>query len=259
MFNISAENKPGKCRARRCQKAPTEESLCEKHLEEWRNAGSPPFGGTGAAITVQAALSSEVRVGLVTEKGNAERALAFMQTFAITDQKTMDHAGAFLGVIREHRKVLEEKRDEQIRPIKATLKGVTDLYEPVRKLYADTEALIREKINTHIKIQQEAVAAARLKVEQEQGVVGPDVLVLAHGIENTALPVGMGVRETWHARVTDEGAFRAAVRAGQVPEQFLLIDTDALEAWARDARDAKAAPPGVVFEMRTAAVAARRK
>ena len=282
MFNITHTSKPGVCKARRCKYPAVEEGLCEKHYAEWSEAGRPPFGAEGTAITVNSALPKDLIEALPVEKLNAEKAFELVRAMEIDSQEAMDTAGVFLNTIRKFRSDLEEKRDAVLKPAKETLEGIKAAFEPVRAIYVATESEIRAKINAHIQRQAAAAEAARVVVEANGGKVDEHTLVVAHGVENVALPVGMGARETWDYTIEDEGALRRAVVAAELvavvdwPEEVLaaVLQTlgvaepadpallqpnhDTIKATVRKLQD-QTKIPGVRVFKKTTATAARRR
>ena len=216
MFNITHTSKPGICKARRCKHPAVDEGLCEKHYAEWTEAGRPPFGSEGTAMTVSSAIPKEIIESLPVEKLNAEKAYELVKAMEIDSQEAMDTAGVFLSSIREFRSNLEARRDAIYQPAKDRAEGIKQAFEPIRQVYVATEGDLREKINAHIRRQAAAAEAARVRVEAAGGQVDQDTLVVAHGVENVALPVGMGTTETWDYEVTDEQALRRAVLAAEL-------------------------------------------
>lgn len=212
MFNITHTAKPGVCKRRRCSRPSVENGLCEKDFAEWRAAGSPVFAANGAVITggsrMQAAGSENA---LAEQRVEAERYLDQIREFQIVDQTGMDQAGALLTAACERRAEIKARMDQALAPLLQSLDQQRAIYKPVDKLYAEIEAILRDRINNHIRVQQEAQDRARVAVEQAGGSVDEHTLVVAHGIENVALPVGMGLQESWVAEVTDELALRRGV------------------------------------------------
>jgi len=223
MFNVTHISKPGVCKARRCKFVVVSDGLCEKHLAEWNAAGCPPFANTGSAIVSTNLLSHGTQEGLAEERVNAEKSLSLIETFEITSQETMDMAGQFLSGVREAGEGLTRRMEEQLAPLKASEESILAVFGPLKQIYAACEGSLRAKINSHIRRQQELQDAARMEVEAAGGSVDSNTLTIAHGIENVALPVGMGVRETWSYEVTDEAALRRAASVGELRKRIVEL------------------------------------
>jgi len=292
MFNVTHTPKPGVCKRRRCSRPSVDSGLCEKDLAEWRAAGSPPWSAQGTPISGVSLVTAGTETKLAEQRIEAQKYLDVVREYQITDQTTMDHAGQFLAGVRELRKGIKEQMDKALAPLKAAVTQQETLYKPVDRLYQETEALLRDKINNHIRMQQEAQDRARVQVEAAGGSVDEHTLVVAHGIENVALPVGMGVREAWTHQVTDEASLRKAVAltelvlalktaieaealtldvasglvsqvqavlaVGTAPSDTLCVDSKRLAQYAREYKNTQEIP-GVKFSLTTTATAARAR
>lgn len=292
MFNITHTAKPGICKRRRCSRPAVENGLCARDLDEWRAAGSPPWSATGTPVNGISLVTAGTQTALAEKKIEAESFLGKVREFQITDQATMDVAGQLLDGVRAERTAIKAAMDKALAPVKTALEQQKALYQPVDRVYAETEALLRDKINHQIKMQQEAQDRARVQVEAAGGTVDEHTLVVAHGIENVALPVGMGVQESWRAEVTNEQALRRGVAltelvnalieqiqagaldqaaamhlvtqvqislgVGPVPAKLLAVVGKAqLDAYAREVQNTQEVP-GLKISLQTTARAARR-
>lgn len=293
MFNITHTAKPGQCKRRRCSRPAVEQGLCEKDLSEWRAAGSPPFSSGGTALTGVMLATYGTREALAESLARANQSMELVQSWEIVDQATMDVAGQFLAGVRETRADFKRQMDEALKPLKAALEQQKELYQPLDRRYAEIEDALRAKMNAHTRATITAQEAALKAVEAAGGTVDQHTLVVAHGIENVALPVGMGTRDAWIYEVTDEAALRRGVAMTEVLEalqaavangtktqdqasalfyeiaQVLGLDavapreclTTAPKALATLARERKndANIPGVKVSLQTSVVAARRR
>lgn len=281
MFNITHTAKPGVCKARRCSKPLAEDGLCEKHYAEWAAAGKPPFGAEGTAMAETSALDPKTREDLETERANANKALALIQALTVSTQETMDQAGAWMSAARTRREAVEAAQKARLEPIKKMVCNVSAAYKPLIKVYQEAEDTLRGKMNAHLALQAQLQAEARAKVEAEGGKADADTLVVAHGVENVALPVGMGVRKSWDAQVVSELALRRAVALGEIiaagappeavaylqqlfqvsgpaPREWLVVDLAFAKSQAAELQD-RLAVPGVAVAERHGVTAARRK
>jgi len=290
VFNITHTPKPGVCKRRRCSRPAVENGLCEKDLAEWRAAGSPAFAEGGTPLTGNNLVTYGTREALAEEKSSAENALSLIREMEITTQAAMDTAGKFLDGVLEARRSIKARMNAALEPLKTAMEQQKLLYQPVDKIYAEAEALLRDRINAKMRADVAAQDAARLAVEAAGGSVDEHTLVLAHGRENVALPVGMGVREVWVYEVQDETKLRRAVALGELvtalqgmepalpadqanavlqvlvqalgvdavaPNDLLTLNTKALGAYAREAKN-QASVPGLKVSIQASATAPRR-
>lgn len=291
MFNVTHAAKPGKCKRRRCSHDAVEHGLCQKDLDEWRAAGEPVFSAQGTPVMGGSLLIEGGANALAEERISAQKVLERVQEIQITSQETMDVAGEWLNGVRMARQEVKGKMAAAMAPLKKALIQQESLFKPVDQIYAEAEALLRDRINNHIRMQDEAQDRARVAVEAAGGSVDENTLVVAHGIENVALPVGMGVRECWKGEVTDEVALRRGVAltelvtaimgcvtakymteesgtalvkdvakclgVGLAPANLLAVNGKAVDAIARTAKNLQVVP-GINITLVTTATAARR-
>jgi len=196
----------------------------------------------------------------------------------------MDTAGQWLSACRSGVETVSGMLKQKLAPVMATADGIKSAYQPLIETYKQGEAALRSKMNTHLALQAQLAREAREQVAAEVGAgheVGVDVLAVAHGVENVALPVGMGARTSWAFEVADEGALRRAVALQEIIDagapgnaveaiaQLLGVPGPASREWltvdgkfgTKFAREHKqsASVPGVAFAETHSVTAARTK
>lgn len=96
----------------------------------------------------------------------AQQALAFIQSFQVTDAETYALAAEELKSIKRRADANEEQRTGITGPINKALKAINDLFRPSSELLAQAESILKAKMLAFAR-DQERIAAEKRRVAEE--------------------------------------------------------------------------------------------
>ncbi len=238
MFNIKQKTKDGQCEAMRC-KEPVRAAgatLCERHYQEWNDAGCPKLT-TGKALATPADAPGAAPLAPQPEPTRAGLETALQQCAAIPldSQAALDWLGQARTVAKKALEWLEERRTSITKPMLEAKRAVDAVFEPSKQ---QAQAVIKccdtrlAEFEAARKATQDTALAA-----VGQGSADEHTLVVAHGGE-LALPAEVTKRRTLCVKITDANA---------IPRPFLQLDESLALAYARERGQESCKVPGLEF------------
>ena len=222
----------GVCAAMRC-KSPAGDLLCEKHEQEWRDAGSPALTKENEPGT-SLAIPTHIQAELTTERAKYQDAIQMVRTMPLTNQTQIDKAGQFVGMAQTKIKELEEQRKSVVQPLNNVVKEINSWFRPVVESLETVRDILKERIAESIAAGQKAQDEALRKIEEGGGKADASTLLVAH---NTPVaPSNITVRKVLVGRVVD---------FSKLPDRFKEVNVSALKAAVTSGEKDI---PGVVIE-----------
>ncbi len=242
---------PGNCTIMRCKAGVAVSSvnplnMCDRHLDEWTNAGCPPLEAKAAPVkatseelaTVEAELISPVRTA-------ASQYLQTISTIVLNTQEALDWIGAVREGMRQALGTVEARRTTITKPMNELKRAVDALFSPAKD---SCEAVIKAcdaRMNAYHAEQRAAQDQALAMIQNGSR---DDTTIAAAHLTGPSLPSTVIVRDEYDIQVTDFSL---------VPDMFVIktLDTTAIETYART-RHGRVNIPGLTVtkrgEVRTA-------
>jgi len=160
--------------------------------------------------------------------------------FEVNSNKALETAVVWIAMIKNHSKVLEEKRKSFTAPLREALDRINAFFKPASEALALAEMTLKNKVSKYsidAAVERDKVLAA---VDPNDGIDAKQAaLVKADSLQVPKFP-GFSLRETWQGKVTDNRALvKWAVENGRL--DLLVAEHKPLIAQAKkDDRD-----PGV--------------
>lgn len=233
LFNIVAKPTEGKCEARRCKEASTEErgenvtrlwerklvKLCDKHSREAAEyaISHPDYTYTPPEKPPKATDSSTALS--VELQGHADEAQEIKKTLAeyeVRTQEDLNNLGDWLKEVKERRNWLETREKEITGPINLSIQKTRELFKPAKEFWANAEVILKQKIKIAT-LKEEDKNRVALQTAAEAHEAG-DTEAAATAISQVTtvgdIP-GISTRGKWAFTIID---------AEQVPREFLVVD-----------------------------------
>lgn len=229
MFNLVKNPKAGECPARRCQDPPmagiapedNPHALCERHLREWLENGSPDLSqpAPAAPSTTRAPRASKAEIAPAGVDESAieakrEEARAYLEAcrqFQIDSQDSADTAAKMMAEFKRLRNELEDQRTGITKPMNAALRKVNGLFKPVIEYYDSCERALKDSVARFLGAQRAAQDAALSEVAAGNEAA----LAVAHGQENIETPATLSPSSVWVVESVDPA---------QIPREYMLPD-----------------------------------
>lgn len=173
-------------------------------------------------------------------------ALEEIKTFEIQSDSDQEFAAEILRDVKEKYRQVEEKRTSITGPLNQALRGVNDLFRPLKTALEDAERLLKGKIAGYQqRVDEQNRQALEEAAEAETPEEAQQVLATTRTVQS---PQGVNVRHVWKPKVTD---------ASKLPREYLMPNMSKLEAHAKAAKGQPAPIAGVTFT-KVPIVASRR-
>ncbi len=146
-------------------------------------------------MTVQDAASSE--------HAEAKEALALVEHIDVTSAEEEQSVALLISEIKEKNKTIEEMKQRALRPLRASIKEITEWFRPVQSAYAEMERELKSKVLDY-RSQLEAERVRALQEMQESETVeeareAKEKLVKAQTPETK----GIRVSKVWDYEIVD--------------------------------------------------------
>jgi hypothetical protein len=216
--------------------APEAPEGSQRQLPHMHMELTQPTNGEGHALAVVQTPTITLSVSdIAAQKQETDGVLAFLQTFHIVDQTTMDMAAGWLNGwvdqsgqrvpgVKARWKALEDARKEIGRPLREGLAQIRAYFAPALDALAEAETTLKRKIvegsARAAQAQQQALAAAQ-RAHQESNAAMVAQAAQQAATADVALP--QGVSQTMVTRFAVEDP-------SQLPGQFWSPDPQKIQA-----------------------------
>lgn len=175
----------------------------------------------------------------VQEAMTMYEAVSEAKDLELVNEKDYENAGALLVELSSHRKVLESKRDEVLKPLNAAVKKIREWYKPAFESLTRAEGTMRTLMLSYKRREAEAKELAAKKAQKllKDGKTEKAMVLIEQVNEAPVAAQGVSTRKTWTLEVVD---------ASKVPAEFWMIDERALREYAK-ANAWSNPPPGVKY------------
>lgn len=240
MFTLKKSRKVGLCAAMRCVDRASD-LLCERHEQEWNEAGKPSLQAADSPRPAQGGglLPVHVRAELDTERGRAQEALQLIQSLPLATSQDLELAGGLYNEARARVKALEEKRKSVTDPINAALREINGWFRPVREFYESCGKALNERMAARLAELKAEQDEALAKIQELKAEAPAEAFEIAH--RPAEAPSNVGVAEVLEYQVVDFSA---------LPDEYKLVNDAKIKQALRE-RGVALAIPGIVVSSRT--------
>lgn len=254
-MHLSKKTTPGKCPVSRCKFASAPSTvnphgLCDKHLDEWANAGCPvltdskpapdPTTAAAAMVVVDAQTSQEV---LGTRNAVLEM-LQYVSNLVLDSQAALDWLGATRANAHSAFEWVEAKRKHLKAPHLEGGRRVDEFFAPARDSAKALLDACDEKLRAFRAAQIQAQDAALGMIQNGNR---DDATIMAAHLAGPQLPAQVDTRVSYRVEV---------LNFAEVPDMFKQLDESAVLTYARE-RGGRVQIPGLVVHKVETIVKAR--
>ncbi len=184
-----------------------------------------PDNGTDPGTAIVATPSIQMPTStLVAHDAEAQGVIAFLQTFHVVDQPSMDNASLWVKEVKKKWNNLEEARKALGRPLREGLEQIQTYFKPAQDALKKAETALKNKItegNARAQQAQAAALAAAQVAHQTGDMQGTAIAAQQAATADVVLPQGISQQMVVKFEVTDPS---------QLPGQYWSPDRNLLQA-----------------------------
>ena len=135
---------------------------------------------------------------------DAQKAQKLIELRNIETQQGLQNSVVWLAEVKNRHKEVDEKKKSFTKPLKQVIKEIDKFFNPALKSLKEAERLMKEKIDTYLREEEQKRNAALASVQKTKNPEKRDALLKKAESSTVEKVSGMAVRESWTGEVTNE-------------------------------------------------------